>query len=86
MLKRSASPAINLKIRSIITTHGYQGGIKEISLEKQLLKAPERVLKSAVSGMLSKGTLGRQMLSKLKIYAGPKHPHAAQQLNILTTK
>lgn len=65
---------------------GYQGGIKEISLEKQLLKAPERVLKSAVSGMLSKGTLGRQMLSKLKIYAGPKHPHAAQQLNILTTK
>lgn len=63
---------------------GYQGGIKEISLEKQLAKAPELVLKHAVSGMLPKGTLGRKMLSKLKIYAGTKHLHQAQKLKTLS--
>lgn len=65
---------------------GYQGGIKEISLEKQLVKAPELVLKGAVSGMLPKGTLGRKMLSKLKVYAGAKHLHQAQKLNTLSIK
>jgi len=63
---------------------GYQGGIKEISLEKQLVKAPDLVLKHAVKGMLPKGPLGRKMLDKLKIYAGPKHPHQAQKLITLT--
>ena len=63
---------------------GYQGGIKEISLEKQLAKAPELVLKSAVKGMLPKGTLGHKMLNKLKIYAGNKHLHQAQKLKTLS--
>ena len=63
---------------------GYQGGIKEISLEKQLKKAPEQVLKHAVSGMLPKGTLGKKMLSKLKIYAGASHLHQAQKLKTLS--
>ncbi|EKD45742.1 MAG: 50S ribosomal protein L13 [uncultured bacterium] len=63
---------------------GYQGGIKEISLEKQLIKAPELVLKNAVKGMLPKGTLGHDMLSKLKIYVGNEHKHQAQKLKTLT--
>jgi large subunit ribosomal protein L13 len=63
---------------------GYQGGIKEISLEKLLVKAPDRVLKAAVKGMLPKGPLGRKMFSKFKVYAGPEHPHQAQQLITLT--
>lgn len=63
---------------------GYQGGIKEITLEKQLLKAPEEVIKSAVKGMLPKGTLGSKMLNKLKVYADDKHLHQAQKLTLLT--
>jgi large subunit ribosomal protein L13 len=57
---------------------GYLGGLKEITLDKQLQKFPERVLESAVRGMLPKNALGRQMFKKLKIYAGPEHPHQAQ--------
>jgi large subunit ribosomal protein L13 len=64
---------------------GYQSGIREFSLEKLLLKAPERVLESAVKGMLPKGPLGRKMLSKLKVYAGVTHPHQAQKLTVLAT-
>lgn len=58
---------------------GYIGGIKEISFEKLIDKAPERVIESAVKGMLPRGPLGRAMLKKLKIYAGDQHPHASQQ-------
>ncbi len=74
------------KLKDKIYYHhtGYQGGIKEISLEKQLIKAPEQVIKDAVSGMLPKGTLGRKMLSKLKVYAGDKHLHQAQKLKPLS--
>ena len=57
----------------------YPGGIKDISFEKLIEKAPERVLQSAVKGMLPKGPLGREMFRKLKIYVGSEHPHAAQQ-------
>ena len=63
---------------------GYIGGIKEISFEKLIDKAPERAIESAVKGMLPKGPLGRAMLSKLKVYAGEQHPHAAQQPRELT--
>ena len=63
---------------------GYQGGIKEFSLEKLLIKAPRRVLEAAVKGMLPKGPLGREMLRKLKIYTGTEHPHQAQKLTPLT--
>jgi large subunit ribosomal protein L13 len=58
---------------------GYLGGIKERSLEDYLEKDPEEVIRLAVRRMLPKTKLGRQMLSKLKIYAGAAHPHAAQQ-------
>ena len=58
---------------------GYIGNLKSISLEKLLASKPERVIQHAVKGMMPRGPLGRQMLSKLKIYAGPEHPHAAQQ-------
>jgi large subunit ribosomal protein L13 len=58
---------------------GYPGGLKEITLEKLLLKRPERVLEIAIKGMLPKNILGRDMYRKLKVYAGNVHPHAAQQ-------
>lgn len=58
---------------------GYPGGIKSITFEKLLKKAPEQVIEKAVKGMLPKGPLGRAMFRKLKVYAGPEHKHAAQQ-------
>ena len=58
---------------------GYPGGIKSITFEKLLKKAPEQVIRRAVKGMLPKGPLGRVMFRKLKVYAGPEHKHAAQQ-------
>ena len=58
---------------------GYPGGIRSESLEHLLARNPERVIRLAVRRMLPKGPLGRQMLKKLKIYAGPTHPHQAQQ-------
>ena len=58
---------------------GYPGGIRSITAGKLLQSAhADRVVQSAVRGMLPKNTLGRQMYSKLKVYAGPDHPHAAQ--------
>lgn len=57
----------------------YPGGIKEINFEDLRAKDPERPIRLAVKGMLPRGPLGREMLSKLKIYGGPEHPHAAQQ-------
>ncbi len=59
---------------------GYMGGIREVTADKLLASAhADRVLRSAVRGMLPKNTLGRQMLSKLRVYAGPDHPHASQK-------
>ena len=58
---------------------GFPGGIKEITFEKLIDKAPERVLEAAVKGMLPRNPLGRDMYRKLKVYAGSNHPHAAQQ-------
>ena len=58
---------------------GYPGGLKSISFEKLIDKAPERVLQGAVKGMLPRNPLGRAMFKKLKVYAGSEHPHAAQQ-------
>lgn len=58
---------------------GYPGGLKSISFEKLIEKAPERTIQSAVKGMLPKGPLGRAMFKKLKVYPGAEHPHAAQQ-------
>ncbi len=58
---------------------GYPGGLKEISAEKQLQKHPERILESAIAGMLPKTKMGRRMVKKLKVYKGDTHPHKAQQ-------
>ena len=58
---------------------GHPGGIREISAEKLLAKKPEEVIRVAVKGMLPKNSLGRKMLGKLKVYAGPGHPHEAQR-------
>ena len=58
---------------------GYPGGLKEITLEKLLVRKPEEVIRRAVRGMLPKNRLGRAMLKKLKIYAGKDHPHTAQK-------
>jgi large subunit ribosomal protein L13 len=58
---------------------GYPGGLHSINLRDQLSKHPDRVIQAAVRGMLPKNRLGRQMIKKLKVYAGPEHPHQAQQ-------
>ncbi|MBI2861327.1 MAG: 50S ribosomal protein L13 [Chloroflexi bacterium] len=58
---------------------GYPGGLKAVTLGRMLELHPTRVLEMAVRGMLPKTVLGKQMLSKLKIYAGPNHPHDAQR-------
>jgi len=57
---------------------GYPGGLKSVSLADMLQRKPEEVIRIAVRGMLPKNRLGRDLLKKLKIYAGPDHPHAAQ--------
>ena len=62
----------------------YVGGMKETSLKEMLEKKPERVIELAVKGMLPKGPLGREMYTKLHVYAGAEHPHAAQQPEVLT--
>jgi len=58
---------------------GYIGNLKSIPLQKMLDEHPERVIEKAVKGMLPRGSLGRQMYAKLKVFAGPEHTHAAQQ-------
>lgn len=57
---------------------GYPGSLRATSYAELLREKPEELMRSAVRGMLPKGTLGRKMLTKLKVYAGPEHPHAAQ--------
>jgi len=57
---------------------GYPGGLKKTSYAELLDKSPDELVRRAVRGMLPKGTLGRQQLAKLKVYAGPEHPHEAQ--------
>ena len=58
---------------------GYPGGLRTESLEHLLARDPERVVRLAVRGMLPKTRLGRAQIKKLRVYAGPEHPHAAQQ-------
>lgn len=61
----------------------YVGGMKETTLREKLAKKPEEVIEHAVKGMLPKGPLGRQMLKKLHVFAGPEHNHAAQKPEVL---
>jgi large subunit ribosomal protein L13 len=65
---------------------GYPGGLTEITLRDNLRRFPERPLQEAIKGMLPKNALGRQMLTKLKLYAGSQHPHAAQKPTVLELK
>lgn len=58
---------------------GYPGGIRETTAEKLMATKPTELIRRAVKGMLPKNSLGRQMLTKLKVYAGPDHPHEAQK-------
>jgi large subunit ribosomal protein L13 len=58
---------------------GFPGGLKSVPFARLLAESPERLVERSVRGMLPKNSLGRQMLRKLKIYAGPQHPHGAQQ-------
>ena len=62
----------------------YVGGMKETTLKDMLARKPEKVLELAVKGMLPKGPLGRAMYSKLFVYAGSEHPHAAQKPELIT--
>lgn len=62
----------------------YVGGMKETTLREMLAKKPEKVVELAVKGMLPKGPLGNQMYTKLYVYAGPEHKHAAQKPEVLT--
>lgn len=62
----------------------YIGGMKETTLREMMAKKPEKVIELAVKGMLPKGPLGRQMFTKLHVYAGPEHDHAAQKPETLT--
>ena len=63
---------------------GYISGLKAVPLERMLQKKPEHILMYAVKGMLPRNSLGRSLLKKLKIYAGPEHPHRAQNPEPLT--
>lgn len=62
----------------------YVGGLKEATLREMMAKKPEKVVELAVKGMLPKGPLGRQMFTKLHVYAGPDHKHEAQKPEVLT--
>lgn len=66
--------------RTFVYRHsGYPGGLRKRSVREMLEKHPERLVEKAVKGMLPKNRLGRAMAKKLKVYAGPEHPHAAQK-------
>ncbi len=65
---------------------GYQGGLKTVSLKDMRKRHPERIIETAVRGMLPKGPLGRSLIRKLKVYAGDRHEHAAQQPKVLEIK
>jgi large subunit ribosomal protein L13 len=65
---------------------GYPGGMKEIPYRRMMAKRPEYILRQAVKGMLPKNRMGRHLLTKLRIYKGPTHPHAAQQPKVYQPK
>ena len=68
-----------LQVKRYWRHSGYPGGIRSRTLAEQLARRPEEVIRKAVRGMLPKNRLGRAQLLKMKVYAGPDHPHAAQQ-------
>jgi large subunit ribosomal protein L13 len=73
-----------LEEKMYYSVSGYPGGLRVKSLQDQLAQFPDRVIRTAVWGMLPHNKLGRAMLKKLKVYAGPSHPHAAQKPAVLS--
>jgi len=65
---------------------GYPGGLKATPYKMMLARHPDRILRSAVKGMLPKNRIGPRLLTKLRLYAGPNHPHAAQQPKLWTPR
>ena len=76
----------NLEDKIYSTHTGQPGGLREMSYKQLLATKPELAIKTAVKGMLPKNSLGRDMIKKLKVYAGPEHGHQAQQPEVLTIK
>jgi large subunit ribosomal protein L13 len=77
----------NKEIEKIYYRHsGFPGGLRAETLSQIRKDHPERIVETAIRGMLPKNRLGRQMMSKLKVYSGPDHPHAAQKPETLTLK
>lgn len=75
----------NKATKKVYHSHtGFPGGLKSITFDKLVIKAPEQIIEKAVKGMLPKNPLGRAMFRKLKVYAGTEHPHDAQQPQELT--
>ncbi|MCL4078569.1 50S ribosomal protein L13 [Coriobacteriia bacterium Es71-Z0120] len=73
-----------LQDKRVFRHSGFPGGLKSMAIGDMLAKRPERVVERAVKGMLPKNTLGRAMGKKLKVYAGPDHPHQAQKPRQIT--
>ncbi len=71
------------KAKTYYKHSGFIGGMKATTVEKMRIRAPERIIETAVKGMLPKNPLGRAMFRKLKVYAGPEHNHQAQQPQVL---
>lgn len=70
----------NKKTQKMAYRHsGFPGGLRSVRYDELLSKNPEKAVEKAIKGMIPKNTLGRQMISKLKVYAGDQHPHGAQQ-------
>ena len=76
--KKIQTTGNKLEDKSYIRHSGYHGGLKESTLQELLEKHPDRVIKQSVKGMLPKTTPGKNMLSRLKVYANEEHPHQAQ--------
>lgn len=75
----------NKELEKVYSSHsGYPGGLTQVSLRTMRQKYPERIIKNAVRGMLPKSALGQDQLRKLKVYAGPNHPHASHDPKELT--
>jgi len=74
----------NKAVQKLYYRHsGFPGGLSELSFEQMRERYPERIIEAAVRGMVPKNRLGRQMLTKLKVYPGSEHPHAAQKPQLL---
>lgn len=69
--------------KELVRHSGYPGGLSRTTYAQVMATKPEEAIRNSIKGMLPRGPLGRQMLKKLKVYAGPEHPHAAQQPTVL---